>query len=74
MSRTGLTALQLGKRESDSIPAPPTGTSTETFSAISVGSEAQSCPDFDHGVYAKGTNATIINNVFCNINKGGPFR
>ena len=24
----------------------------------------------DHGIYAKGTNATIINNIFYNMNKG----
>ena len=30
----------------------------------------QSYPDFDHGIYAKGTNATITNNIFYNMNKG----
>jgi hypothetical protein len=30
----------------------------------------QSYPDLDHRIYAQGINATIINNVFYNINKG----
>jgi len=30
----------------------------------------QSYMDFDHGIYAAGSNATIINNIFYNINKG----
>jgi hypothetical protein len=34
----------------------------------------QSYMDFDHGIYGKGSNATIINNIFYNVNKCWPIQ